>query len=219
MPAIQSRLDSRSGAFEANRDAMQALVADLREKVAVIEQGGGDVARKRHLGRGKLLPRDRVSGLLDPGSPFLEFSQFAAYDMYGDNIAAAGIVTGIGARRRPGVRDHLQRRHRQGRHVLSDDGEEASSRAGDRAREPPSVHLSGRLRRRQPAESGRRVSRPRPLRPHLLQPGAHVGARHPADRGRDGFVHRGRRLRARDGRRDRSSSRNRARFFSPDRRW
>jgi 3-methylcrotonyl-CoA carboxylase beta subunit len=96
MSAIVSRLDARSAAFQANRAAMDALVADLREKVVAIEQGGGDAARARHTGRGKLLPRERVDRLLDPGSPFLEFSQFAAYGMYGDNIAAAGIVTGIG---------------------------------------------------------------------------------------------------------------------------
>ena len=75
---------------------MTALVADLREKVAAIEQGGGDIARNRHTGRGKLLPRERILSLLDAGSPFLEFSQFAAYGMYDDNIAAAGIIAGIG---------------------------------------------------------------------------------------------------------------------------
>jgi acetyl-CoA carboxylase carboxyltransferase component len=75
---------------------MRALVADLREKVEAIREGGGVEARRRHLARGKLLPRERVRALLDPGSPFLEFSQLAAYGMYGDNIAAAGIITGIG---------------------------------------------------------------------------------------------------------------------------
>src|SRR6266700_6491242 len=96
MPVIESRLDPRDASFARNRDALAALVADLRSKVATIEQGGGDVARARHVGRGKLLPRERVRGLLDPGSPFLEFSQLAAYGMYKDNIAAAGIITGIG---------------------------------------------------------------------------------------------------------------------------
>ena len=96
MPVIESRLDPRDASFARNRDALAALVADLRSKVATIEQGGGDVARARHAGRGKLLPRERVRALLDPGSPFLEFSQLAAYGMYEDNIAAAGIITGIG---------------------------------------------------------------------------------------------------------------------------
>jgi 3-methylcrotonyl-CoA carboxylase beta subunit len=96
MPVIESRLDPRDASFARNRDALAALVADLRTKVAAIEQGGGDAARARHAGRGKLLPRERVRALLDPGSPFLEFSQLAAYGMYEDNIAAAGIITGIG---------------------------------------------------------------------------------------------------------------------------
>jgi len=96
MPVIESRLDPRDAMFARNREAMAALVADLRAKVAVIEQGGGDAARAKHQGRGKLLPRERVRTLLDPGSPFLEFSQFAAWEMYDDAIAAAGIITGIG---------------------------------------------------------------------------------------------------------------------------
>src|SRR6266513_3078839 len=89
-------LDPRDAAFIANRTALEALVVDLKGKVRAIEQGGGDVARSRHTGRGKLLPRDRVGTLLDPGSPFLELSQLAAYGMYDDNIAGAGIITGIG---------------------------------------------------------------------------------------------------------------------------
>ena len=96
MPTIETRLSTRDPTFARNRDAMRALVADLRERIAAIEQGGGEAARARHVARGKLLPRERVRTLLDPGSPFLELSQFAAYEMYDDTIAAAGIITGIG---------------------------------------------------------------------------------------------------------------------------
>jgi len=96
VPVIETRLDPRDAIFIANRTALEALVADLRSKVRAIEQGGGEVARSRHTGRGKLLPRERVATLLDPGSPFLELSQLAAYGMYDDNIAAAGIITGVG---------------------------------------------------------------------------------------------------------------------------
>jgi 3-methylcrotonyl-CoA carboxylase beta subunit len=96
MPPIESRVDRRDATFARNHDAMAVLVADLREKIAAVEQGGGEAARARHVARGKLLPRERVRTLLDPGSPFLELSQLAAYGMYDDNIAAAGIVTGIG---------------------------------------------------------------------------------------------------------------------------
>ena len=75
---------------------MQSLVDDLRGKVEVIKQGGGAKARERHVARGKLLPRDRVSALIDPGAPFLELSQFAAHEVYAEPIAAAGLITGIG---------------------------------------------------------------------------------------------------------------------------
>ena len=93
---LESEIDPRSAGFAANRDAMAAIVADLREKAAVIAEGGGETARARHVARGKLLPRARIEALLDPGTPFLEFSQFAAYGMYGEDIPAGGILTGIG---------------------------------------------------------------------------------------------------------------------------
>src|SRR5678815_5766394 len=96
MPILESKINPRDPTFTRNRDAMAALVADMRERIAKIELGGGDVSRARHVARGKLLPRERVRTLLDPGSPFLEFSQFAAYGMYDDNIAGAGLITGIG---------------------------------------------------------------------------------------------------------------------------
>ncbi|WP_300300847.1 carboxyl transferase domain-containing protein [Ferrovibrio sp.] len=96
MSALTSQLDTRSAAFRDNAAQMQALVDDLKAKVHLIKQGGGDKAREKHLARGKLLPRDRVRTLLDPGSPFLELSQFAAWDMYGGDIHAAGVITGIG---------------------------------------------------------------------------------------------------------------------------
>src|SRR6202165_1797446 len=96
MPVIETRLDIRGPAFASNRDALGALVAALKARVAEIEQGGGALARERHTGRGKLLPRERVQALLDTGSPVLRFSQFAAYGMYDDTTAAAGIITGLG---------------------------------------------------------------------------------------------------------------------------
>jgi len=96
MTVLTTSLDRRSEVFAANAAAMRALVAELREKGAAIETGGGEEARRRHLGRGKLLPRERVRALLDPGSPFLEFSQLAACGMYDGEVPAAGIITGIG---------------------------------------------------------------------------------------------------------------------------
>jgi 3-methylcrotonyl-CoA carboxylase beta subunit len=100
MPHIESKLNPRSAEFQNNASAMQVLVDDLRQKIAVIAQGGGAAARAKHLARGKLLPRDRIQMLLDPGTPFLEFSQLAAYGMYRekdqDAAPSAGIITGIG---------------------------------------------------------------------------------------------------------------------------
>jgi 3-methylcrotonyl-CoA carboxylase beta subunit len=86
----------RDATFEANATHMRGLVADLRTIVSDIAKGGGEKARDRHLSRGKLLPRDRVDGLLDPGTPFLEFSQLAARNVYDEPVPAAGILTGIG---------------------------------------------------------------------------------------------------------------------------
>ncbi|MBB3062641.1 carboxyl transferase domain-containing protein [Microbulbifer rhizosphaerae] len=96
MNQLHSKINPRDPAFADNREQMQKLVADLREKVETIARGGGEKAREKHLARGKLLPRDRIDALLDPGSPFLEFSQLAAYEVYGEEVPAAGIITGIG---------------------------------------------------------------------------------------------------------------------------
>ncbi|MDB5408982.1 MAG: mccB [Rhodospirillales bacterium] len=96
MAVIATALDKRSESFCGNEAATRALVAELRERSARVREGGGEAARERHLSRGKLLPRERIAALLDPGSPFLELSQLAADGMYGGEIPAAGIVTGIG---------------------------------------------------------------------------------------------------------------------------
>jgi len=81
---------------QANRAAMAALVAELRARVATIALGGPEASRQRHLARGKLLPRERVERLLDPGTAFLEIGQFAAWDVYGEEVPAAGLIAGVG---------------------------------------------------------------------------------------------------------------------------
>ena len=93
---LASTLDPRTPEFRANAAAMAEIVADLRAKAAAIALGGGTTSRNRHVARGKLLPRDRIEALLDPGTPFLELSQLAAFGMYGDEVPSAGIITGIG---------------------------------------------------------------------------------------------------------------------------
>ncbi|HEV7609840.1 MAG TPA: carboxyl transferase domain-containing protein [Steroidobacteraceae bacterium] len=96
MPLLESKVDRKSAEFAANDAALRALVAELRTRQARVALGGGEAARAKHLGRGKLLPRDRVEMLLDPGAPFLELSPLAAFGMYGDESPGAGIITGIG---------------------------------------------------------------------------------------------------------------------------
>jgi 3-methylcrotonyl-CoA carboxylase beta subunit len=93
---ITSKIDLASGEFRANQTAMRALTIELDQRRARMAEGGPLRARERHLARGKLLPRARVMALIDPGAPFLELSPLAAYGMYGDDIHAAGIITGIG---------------------------------------------------------------------------------------------------------------------------
>ena len=167
------KLNARSAEFQANATAMRALVDDLHAQFAKVEAGGGEAARSKHTARGKLLPRDRVAQLLDPGTPFLEVAPLAAHAMYHGAAPGAGPDRRHRPRERRRLHDRVQRRDGEGRHLLSRDGQEAPARAGDRRAEPPALHLPGRFGRRQPAEPGRGVPRPRPLRPHLLQPGQH----------------------------------------------
>ena len=96
MPAFNSKIDIQSADFQNNTENMGKLVDDLQEKLQNSALGGSEKARKKHSGRGKLLPRERVRLLLDPGSPFLEFSALAALDVYEDDVPAAGMITGIG---------------------------------------------------------------------------------------------------------------------------
>ena len=96
MPAFKTNIDLHSDDYQRNAERMSTLVGDLQEKMNNTSIGGSEEARKKHIKRGKLLPRERVNLLLDSGSPFLEFSQLAAHEMYDDDVPAAGIITGIG---------------------------------------------------------------------------------------------------------------------------
>ncbi len=96
MPVIESRLDTRSAEYTENAKHLRVLVAELKTELFKSAQGGGEKARNKHLARGKLLPRERIRALLDPGAPFLELSALAAHGMYEDAAPAAGIITGIG---------------------------------------------------------------------------------------------------------------------------
>src|SRR5205814_8946481 len=96
MVALQSRINPSDGTFIANRERMQQLVQQLRDRVTSARQGGGPKYLQRHRDQGKLPVRERIDRLLDPGSPFLELSPLAAWDLYDNEAPGAGIVTGVG---------------------------------------------------------------------------------------------------------------------------
>lgn len=96
MPALETKLNARSADFQANAAAMRAVVDDLKAQIEKATLGGGEAARAKHTARGKLLPRDRVQMLLDPGTPFLELSPMAAHAMYNGDAPCAGVIAGIG---------------------------------------------------------------------------------------------------------------------------
>jgi len=96
MPRLKTTIQTKSAAFKSNAEAMRGLLDDLKAKTEAAALGGNERSRERHVGRGKLLPRERVARLLDPGTPFLELSPLAANGMYDDDIHAAAIITGIG---------------------------------------------------------------------------------------------------------------------------
>src|SRR5207302_1629999 len=95
MSVIKSQLNTRSDEFRANAERIKALVEDLKQKVATVTVGGEQAARDKHSARGKLLPRERVRTLLDPGSPFLEVGQLAAWGMYSGAVHSAAIICNI----------------------------------------------------------------------------------------------------------------------------
>lgn len=93
---INSKIQATQAEFKTNANTMRESVGELKDLVEKIAQGGSEKARQRHLDHGKLLPRERLSQLLDKGSPFLELSQLAGYEVYSEAVPAAGLITGIG---------------------------------------------------------------------------------------------------------------------------
>ena len=96
MTVLHSQLNPRSADFQHNAAAMRTLVDDLRAHLERVAQGGGEAPRAKHTARGKLLPRDRVQMLLDPGTPFLEVAPLAALNMYNNDAPSSGVIVGIG---------------------------------------------------------------------------------------------------------------------------
>jgi len=93
---FKSQINPNDPVFQQNANAMEEFITDFKKRLSKIHDGGGEKARERHREHGKMLPRDRIDALIDPGSDFLEMSAFAGYDLYEDNIPAAGIIVGIG---------------------------------------------------------------------------------------------------------------------------
>lgn len=96
MSILETRINPHSPEFQSNAEALRQQVQDLQDKLAVVARAGGDKAVERHKSRGKLTARERINALIDPGSPFLELSPLAAYEVYGEDVPAAGLVAGIG---------------------------------------------------------------------------------------------------------------------------
>ena len=96
MSEIVSKVDPKSDSFLDNFSAMEKSVLELRQLVGQVKNGGGEKSQNRHIARGKLLPHERINTLIDVDSPFLEFSQIAAHNMYDNEAPSAGILTGIG---------------------------------------------------------------------------------------------------------------------------
>ena len=143
-PVLASRAAAAGEQFERNADAQRQLVEELRARLAEAALGGPVASRERHVGRGKLLPRERVDGLLDPGSPLLELSPLAANGMYGGDVPGAGIITGVVER---------------GDHV----GGPGHRRHGLRGDEGGHLHLLEPGRRQRLHEGNPLASRARPL--------------------------------------------------------
>src|SRR3954452_24985805 len=96
MDVIETHVDPRSAQFRTNQTRLTALVCELRARTDVVRRGGGERSLQRHREQGKLPVRERIDGLLDPGSPWLELSALAAWDLYEGDAPGAGLVTGIG---------------------------------------------------------------------------------------------------------------------------
>ena len=181
-PATAAAVGSRRGAARIARRADGRVRAPARadggaRRRAARAHGRGRARRRRaaierHRSRGKLLARERIDRLLDPGTAFLELGALAALGAVRRRRAVGRHRHRHRRRRGPGVRGRRERRDREGRLVLPAHGQEAPARAGGRRAEPAAVPLPRRLGRRVPAAPGRGLPRPRPLRPDLLQPGA-----------------------------------------------
>ena len=196
---LESRIDSADALFRPIAIACSSCVAELRERIGARPRG----RRRRNTSsaiarRASCRFASGSSACSIPARRFSSCRRSRPSDMYDDDAPAAGIVTGIGRVSGREVIIVANDATVKGGTYYPDHGQEAPARAADRARQSPAVRLPRRLGRRVPAAAGRGLPRSRALRPHLLQPGAHVGRADSADRRRHGIVHGRRRVRAGD---------------------
>ena len=203
MDILQTRVQTSSAEFQSNRARMGTLVAELDERLAAAQVGGGPKARQRHREQGKLPVRERIERLIDAQSAFFELSPPRRVRDVRQRRASSRPSHRHRPRGRARGHGDCERCDRERRHLLPDHPQEALARAIGGARQSAPVCVSGRLGRRVLADAGRGLSGSGPFWPDLLQSGAHVGGTTSTDRRRDGLVHGRRRVCARDGGRDR----------------
>ena len=195
MSVLPTFVDSASEEYQRNYAVMRALLDEFEQRQETVRQGGGESGQRKFRERGKLLPRERVELLLDPGTPFLELSTLAAWGMYNDESPGASGINGIGVVSGVECMICANDATAKGGASYPMSVKKALARAGDRRAQPPALRLSRRVGGRESALPGRVLRRPR--RAHVCQPVAHVGGGHPADRARLRLLHRWRRLCAR----------------------
>jgi len=159
MTVLETHVRRDSAEFKQNESAYQSLLGTLRDRLRVVQAGGGSEAEARHRSRNKLLARERIDLLLDPGSPFLEFSALAAWEMYDGEAPSAGIVTGIGAVSGQEVVVVANDATVKGGTYFPMTVKKHPAGTGNRPAEPAAVRLPGGLGRRVPSAAGRSLPR------------------------------------------------------------
>ena len=211
---IQSAVDTDGERYRDNAGSMGELTTRLVDLHAKAALGGSEKARQKHIDRGKMLVRDRITALIDPGTSFLELSALAGHEMYpGEDVPGGGVVAGIGTvegvmcmiigndstygRTLPfeNIGNRLTILQSQRWDILPHKHQKARQSTRDRPAKSITLHLPRRLWWRQPPLPKGRLPRQRPLRPWLLQPSTDEQSRHPANQRSNGSLHRRRRLR------------------------
>jgi hypothetical protein len=182
MATLGGGIDAQQTNPSQNAANQASLAEDLKERLAKTALGGSEKSRQRHIDRGKLLPRDRIDYLLDDGQPLPGDRTASGQRNVPRRVSGGRGDRGDRTGARPSGAGYFQRRHRQGRHLLPDDGQEAPPGPGNRPGEPAALHLPGGFRRSVPAQAGRGLPGQGTFRQNLLQPGKDVRGQDSPDR-------------------------------------